>query len=639
MDSFQKNIQLWAKTAPRQALMLPYVACEHLSFCRSRSGELNLCTQVNGKKSYVHSSRGPALEAEHWFQTLPLRNVSLLCVYGVGLGYYYDAALAWLKKERKRRLVFLEDDLSMIHRLFETEKASQILQDPQVQLLYFKDFKEEEAAFEQLYWSYAFTPLSVSALRSYQKEKQALFDQLEHKISYDAAMKNALVDEYMRYGVSFYMNFYQNMLLLPDAYLGTRLFNRFQDVPAIICGAGPSLAKHFRQLPGLMSKALLFAGGSSMNALNQAGILPHFGVGIDPNPAQLERLSSNQAQEVPFFYRNRIHHEGLKTVQGPRLYITGTGGYDTAEYFEQQLGIAYGSFIDEGHNVINFCTQLAQAMGCNPILYVGMDLAFTGMHAYAPGIQQDVKVAKAQLTGHLDPDQNALLRKDIYGRDTYTLWKWIAESNWLGDFAAAHPQLTMLNCTEGGIGFPGVHNCTLKYAAAKYLTRQYELKSRIRAEIQNSAMPQVTLKKISAGMRALEKSLWRCESHLQILIDEIEAAKKKIQEGQREWIQSGRSVLAETDLAEEPGFKYVLDVFNEVYTRLLSGELHEANLKTGAFKRRQMKRFQLSQRAYRFLLDVARVNRGLIEYAFKNRAKKKDAAPPQLTEPSALPLL
>src|SRR5262249_2947836 len=160
----------------------------------------------------IHSPAGAAAEAKAWFNELPLHGLSFLCVYGVGLGYYYEAAAEWLKKDRKRRLLFLEDDLALIHKLFETELGAKILQNPQVQLLYFRDLSEEEPAFEQFYWNAAMTRFCVSALKSYEKEKAELYAQLLHKLSYDAAMKNALAEEYLSCGVRFYLNFYQNML-------------------------------------------------------------------------------------------------------------------------------------------------------------------------------------------------------------------------------------------------------------------------------------------------------------------------------------------------------------------------------------------------------------------------------------------
>lgn len=633
MDSakiLQKNIELWAKTCPKEAVMLPYVNNPALVDCRTKQGEANL---RQGALTY-HSQAGALEEALAWFKGLALKNVPFVCVYGVGLGYYYDAIEAWLKKDRHRHLVFIEDDLAVLHKLLETERGTRILQNQQVQLIYFKDLKAD-AVFEALYWNFSMTRLAVSALGGYAEHRQERFSQLRHKIAYDASMKNALVDEYLRYGVSYYLNFYRNMLCLPGSAAGNQFFGKFQHVPAIICGAGPSLAKNLALLGNLLDRAVVFAGGSALNVLNAGGFQPHFGVGIDPNPMQLKRLSESQGYEVPFFYRNRLYHEAFKLIHGPRLYITGAGGYDTAEFFDKKLHI-HGEWLDEGHNVVNFSVEVAHAMGCNPIIFAGMDLAFTGMQGYAPGVVEDSSVSQSMILDVDNVDDVAVLRNDIYGQSTYTLWKWIAEADWIGDFAKEHPQLTMINATEGGLGFPGVVNQTLSEAAEKYLTRQYELKNRIHGETQNSAMPKVTYGKVAKIMKDLAKSLQQTVSHFSILQQEAQEEVAKIKEG-KAVRQSGWAALAETELLEEPAYKHVIEVFNEVYTRILSGEVHELSVSRCSEKQRRLKKIALQLKKYAFLSDVSRVNAELIKHAFAERKAVKGSAQVAVEIPAALP--
>lgn len=632
---FQKNLELWAKAAPKEAVMLPYVDHSSYSFCETDQGEINLKRTLKGKSEFYHSPRGAVKEAEKWFKQLDLKDTPVIYVYGVGLGYYYDAAKQWLKKDPKRYLVFLEDDLAVIHRLFETEQGSKILQDSRAQLIYFRDLKDEEAAFEVLYWNFVMTKIAVSALGLYAKNRKVFLGELQHKIAYDAAVKNALIDEYLRYGGAFFINFYKNMLCLPESHLGNQFFGKFTNIPAIICGAGPSLQKNIAQLKKSLGNAIIFAGGSALNALNAQGFQPHFGAGIDPNPAQYKRLSSNEGFEVPFFYRNRMFHDAFKMIHGPRLYVTGCGGYDIAEYFEEKFNIKAG-FLDEGHNVVNFCVEVANAMGCNPIIFVGMDLAFTEMKAYAPGIVDDEKVTKTEILEADDYDAKALLRQDIFDKPTYTLWKWIAESEWIGEFAREHPLLKMINCTEGGIGFPGIPNKSLAEIAKVYFKRQYELANRIHGETQNSSMPQLTQRKVTLAMNALADSLKRTRNYLNILIQEAEETAHKVKKSaEPQSTQSGRAALAETELADEDGFKHVVEIFNVVQSRILNRELHEINSGRYSEKQKILKRLALNIKRLKFLSNVAQVNDELIDYAFKERKKGKKEDKPQIKIPSS----
>lgn len=593
---FDKNVALWSRSNPKQAVLLQY---------------------RQPKSVEIHSS---AKEAEEWFSHIDLKGAIALFVFGIGKGDYFDPLVAWLKKDKKRRVVFLEDNLDVLHAFFYSQKATELLTHPQAQLLYFENLEDTEAVFEVLYWNFAMGRIVVSALRHYEREKKALFEELRHKIAYDSAVKNALVDEYLRYGGAFFVNFYQNMLSLPGSYLGNKTFGSFKKVPAIICGAGPSLAKSFAHLRGTLDKALVFAGGSALNALNAAGLQPHLGAGIDPNPAQYMRLSQNKAVEVPFYYRNRMYHDAFERISGPRLYITGCGGYDASDYFEEALKIK-DEFLDEGHNVINFCLQMAWKLGCDPIIFVGMDLAFTDMKQYAPGIEEDVTFDPAAFGDVDEFDEKPLLKTDIYGKPLYTLWKWVAEAEWIGNFGKEHPEITLLNATEGGLGFPGVTNVSFKDAIETHLMRQYPIADRLQAEIQNSALPQATLPKLKKLMVQLKESLQKCAAYFEELLEEAEgeiARLKKEKKG--EFRQSGKGALIETEILEEPGYQYILDIFNQVLARLYNRDLQESR---GASWRKALRKWEINRRRYTFLRDLAKLNAGLIDLSFEKRAEMK----------------
>jgi len=612
-----KNADLWARSNPKAAVLLPYADSQALQFCKTHKGELNLKNLHWKKNSCLHSQSGAQSEAQTWFKGLDLKNKDVLYVYGVGLGYYYDSAKEWLKSSPNHFLVFLEDDLAVIFRLFETEKGTHILQDPQVSLHYLPHLHMSKEEFEQIYWNFIMTEMEVSALNAYAKHKPAEFSHIHHKIVYDASVKNALLDEYLKFGAVFFRSFYANMLCLEGAYLGNQLFGKFEKVPAVICGAGPSLEKQLPILSQLSEKALIFAGGSALNALNSANILPHFGAGIDPNAPQFDRLSRNQSFEVPFFYRNRMFHQAYQMIHGPRLYITGSGGYDVSSWFEEKLGIQ-GELLDEGHNVVNFCVEVAYALGCDPILFVGMDLAYTGLKAYAPGVVDDRRVKKEAIVQAKHFDDAALLKKDVYGKPIYTLWKWIAEADWIGQFAKDHPEATLINCTEGGIGFPDIPNHTFQDAVHKYLIHTDDLRGRVNGEIQSSPLPQVTRSKVEELMRELQESLRRCIENLDILIEESEIVKQKIKKEKviPSMVQSGRAALCEVDLADEPGYQYVLQIFNAAYSRVLNRDLHQANLLASEV-RKQMRKLELNQKRFAFLRDVTVVNIELIRLALE----------------------
>ena len=600
-ERLHRNLQLWSEVHPREAVLLQYVDCEDLIWCQTRLGEPNL----KRKGRYYHSQAGAEQEAARWFSKLNLRGIKVLYIYGVGLGYYYDAAKSWLRKGRDRHLVFLEDDPVVIHRLLETERGTRILRHPRVHLFFLdQNLERREDTFIKLYWTFIQMSIGVTALKLY--EKTQAFEELHHKVVYDQAIKYGLVEEYMSYGLLFYKNFYANLLHLQEASLGNSLFGKFKNVPAIICGAGPSLQKNRKFLGSLLDRALIFAGGSSMNALNAAGILPHFGAALDPNPAQLDRIQANTAFGVPYFYRNRLYHDACMAIKGPRLYLTGAGGFETPDWFEQKLGIK-SEYIEEGHNVVNMCVEVARKMGCNPIIFVGMDLAYTDMQQYAEGVVERPKVSKKAILAPNHFDSAALLREDIHGKPVYTLWKWIAESRWISDYARDHPEITLINATEGGLGMEGIPNRSLKQVAKQHLTKRYNLKGRITRAIKEGAIPQVTRRKITRAMKELSASLERSIAHLDFLSQSAAETRKKIKRThQLHPLESGKTILHETELAEEPAYRYVLEIFNAIYNKVATRDLlHAQSLPE---LRRTLKSCDIAIQKYTFLSRTAQVN-------------------------------
>ncbi len=247
VNAFHHNIEKWALISPKAAVMLPYVDPENFILFESKNKALNLKGEIDGKKVIYHDSEDPLQDAKERFGKLSLDKVQVLYVYGSGLGYWYDAAKPWLKSHPGHHLIFLEDDLRVIRRLMETAQAAKILKDPQVQLYYFADLKDQDRVLEHLVWSFMTNTIAVAALPVYQKHKETRFTELQNKLLFDTHTKNVAIQEFLGLGNYFYQNFYRNLLQLGSSYNGNALFGKFSRVPAIICGAGPSLAKHMKK--------------------------------------------------------------------------------------------------------------------------------------------------------------------------------------------------------------------------------------------------------------------------------------------------------------------------------------------------------------------------------------------------------
>lgn len=578
MADFKSNLERWSQSNPNDSLRLATERNEHVQFQKNNDGSLNLLIKDQDSEFLCHQTASPEKEAQAWFSSLNLNNVQILFVCGIGLGYFYQAAAEWLHADPKRCLVFLEPNSGVISRFLETDLATQILNDKQI-WLFLCDPKSPK--IDDIANSFLLRRFAVTVLPAYSQHRLQEVNDLSARLSYFLHMRNVMVGEHMSVGAGVYRNIFKNFYLLPNSRPEEGLKGQFKGVPAIVVGAGPSLSKNLSLLKSLKNRALIFAGGTAVNCLDTIDLLPHFGLGVDPNPTHLTRMIMNRAYETPFFYKNRIYHEALNLIHGDRIFLNGCGGYPLATQIEQDLGLQ-GQILEEGFNVINLALSTARYLGCSPIIFVGLDLAYTGGASYPPGIKMHPLHNPKDHMRTKTSEEELVVKNDIYGQPTLTLWKWISESYWYTDFARNNLEVQLINCTEGGIGFPLIANSKLEDAAREFLDKEYDFDTWINGAIQNCVMPEsVSTTHVEAVFENLKTGLKRSSDICKAIIENKEETKVLIHEMESISILSAMLEVYRSNYLDSQKnnttdtlglYKYLKTVFNTILK-----DIEEAN--------------------------------------------------------------
>lgn len=626
---FEDNLERFSYFSKLESKDLKFYESQVSNFFQNENGELNVKIETNDGIEFLYSKENVKEEVNHWFSSLSLKGIKVLYVFGVGLGDYYLACKEWLKEDPSRFLIFLEDDQEIISYFFQTELATEILHHKQVRLHYIKrETFFESQILEDLTTAFLFDPYQISALKYYEKKRTDFYLKIIQTFSHIIYSKQSRMGEFLTGSVPFYTNYYNNLRFLPESYLGNGLFGQFENIPAIICGAGPSLEKNIHLLKSLKDRALIFAGGSAINALNSYDIQPHFAVGIDPNPSQYMRMIANTAFETPMFYRSRIFHDSLEVNSGEKIYLTGAGGYDIPNFVEKKLGIKSDEFLDEGYNVINFSTSIAKNLGCNPIIFIGLDLAYTNQQSYVPGIKFHAlhNYKKSYITKGAQDEVVGF--KDIYGNSTSTLWKWINEASWYAFFKEANPSSILINATEGGIGFPNIRNMTLKDVKDAFLKNSYDIEMRIHGEIQNNEMhSKIDFDHVLKVMKLLRKSLGITEIRLKSLLDACRNFLKKQSENPENELEPLLKLVSDQEeiLKTEDYYKYVLNQFANNYYWLFEKRMSyflydlRKDMKNGDI----LSRIELETECDQFLKSIIKLNQSILDESIKTFPKDK----------------
>jgi hypothetical protein len=308
----------------------------------------------------------------------------------------------------------------------------------------------------------------------------------------------------------------------------------------------------------LENKALIIAGGSTISALSSQGVLPHFGMAVDPNLEEYHRLKNSFAFETPLIYSTRLCPSVFQTMNGPFGYMrSGIGGFlelwieEELKLTDPLLGMHLSS---DSMSVTAMCLAWAQWVGCNPILLSGVDLAYTGGRRYAPGVLEgeEEDFDKGKRAG-----DRIVKRTTRQGEPVATAIRWLMESSAFSHFASIHPETTFLNTTEGGIGFEKIPYCSLEDAAAEHLQHEWPLRIKVHEEICASPMPEKSGEIIDEKMKELKESLDRIVVHLEV----------------RAGNTPGSHALAEIEIQDEMAAPYLFYDAFRIVTRDLGADL------------------------------------------------------------------
>lgn len=618
VERFEKNLELFAHNNPRAALRLEHLPEEHLSVVPTWANEPNL--YHNTQKFFFHSKQNAAWDAKHWFDELFLEGTQALFIFGVGLGYYFNALIDWLKSDPNRMVIFMEDDLNVIKHLLETEQATSLLSHPQVILKYFDTpeeggwgrFREE---FSWFFWTFATIPTAISALKSYAEFRKDFYTKLNYQLQINLSDKKEFLSYFRKESQEeIFTNFYHNLPYTFQSKPAHSFYGRFNQVPAIICGAGPSLSKHFELLKQLQDKAVIFGAGSALNALTAYGVQAHFAAGVDPTPIQENRIRTNQAFTVPFFYRMRFNAGAFQEIQSPKLYVVcGDDPYST-DWFEREWEIFSPQQIEAGTSTTHFCLKVAEALGCNPIIMIGMDLSYKQGKQYSEGIVAHPASGnreRAQITHLKDKVINV---KGVAEPLVTTTWSWIQEASLYTLFHMESSDVQLINATEGGMSIWQVPNESLSHVSEKYLTQNFDLSGCIHTIITESGMSDLNQEIILESMDKWLKNLMTCEEKCKLILETLEKSREvilSIQKGSLNQLE-GDFQLYQTELEGELVYQEFFHKIDEIFKQI---ELRDRYLFKVRFEGetalvKKLKKVELDKKQYEYLLMHLQIHRG-----------------------------
>ena len=171
----------------------------------------------------------------------------------------------------------------------------------------------------------------------------------------------------------------------------------FAGVPAVIAGAGPSLDAHFPQLGDVHQRALFIAVDTALRALRHAGASPQIVVGADPSSENARHFHL-----LPECSNTWLVAESALAPSAAHAFDERTFWFRLANHHPwpwlRSQGLDIGN-VEMWGSVLTAAFQIAWLAGCDPIVMVGSDLAFTGGRPYCRGTTYEFDWAYDVATG------------------------------------------------------------------------------------------------------------------------------------------------------------------------------------------------------------------------------------------------
>ena len=334
------------------------------------AGEYNLL--IDGVP--VHSLTGAVSEAKNIAASLSHNDYGTLhIIYGIGLGYLADEFIQALKG----KVIVYEPDLQTLAFVLSVVDLSQNFKTGRLFLV-----SDKSELQKVLYSSYRYKSNATFSYLDYYKAHGLDFKEISDWLKREIVL--------IEHNYDFQVNntklfFYSTLKRLAEKYKLKKLVDykdALKDTPAIIVSAGPSLSKNIDILKKYSDKAVIFCVGTALSTLYKNDITPDFANVI-------EKVKTLQHYNLPFakdvsFICEQFSETSYLDIPFKEKFITNSLENDDARWFLEKAEAPFTDFETKG-TVAYHALYCAYYLGCNPIILLGQDLAYSDGACYSKG--------------------------------------------------------------------------------------------------------------------------------------------------------------------------------------------------------------------------------------------------------------
>lgn len=247
----------------------------------------------------------------------------------------------------------------------------------------------------------------------------------------------------------------------------------YKNKPAIIVSAGPSLEKNIDQLKNLNNEFLIISGGRTLKSLLNKGIKPDLLTVADAGQISYDLVKGYiEEADVPLLFYEGTNEDVVSKHKGNKIF------FSTSAFIDKICETPISQFASGG-SVAHSMTSCAILMGCNPIIFIGQDLAYTN----------DKKYSSISLNSDGSGDfedrceKNDIFVEGIDGKPIRTSLELNYFRTSFEKIIKENPEIEFINATEGGARIHGTNEMKLSEVIKKYKNNKLEAIQKLEYDI------------------------------------------------------------------------------------------------------------------------------------------------------------
>lgn len=411
-----------------------------------KTNEYTVALKKNNKKQYILSKYKPREQAIKQLNNDWGNKDTIWILIGYGFGYMAEALLNHLGNDTS--IIIIEPNQELLK---EQLKVSPIRKE--AKYIYFITTNEIMNINKQLQFLIPKTEMyniSIRYLAGYLEYYELTYKYIIEKISELKYHMEVNFYTILRRQEENYLNCLKNARYISENHDIYHLCKICENIPALIVCAGPSLEKNIDEIKNF--KGIIVAIGRTMTPLHKRGITPDLVINVDPTDLVYETFGECKEHNIPL----------LTPVESNAKVVAGSHG---EKYFIYNNSIITNIFKTSVNpttafysSVSTLCLSFTEFLGCNPIIMVGQDLAYTGQKYHA-GDTKNIEKTDIGFGKMIKGYDGQMVQSDE---------GMISIIRWMETQMLEYPDILHINATEGGAYIEGMLHMPLKKAIEKY---------------------------------------------------------------------------------------------------------------------------------------------------------------------------